>query len=70
MTRFRRFIMKSIRVKAGILPYHVDGDTLRFLFMISSDPAFGGSDPVVSKGNIDAGVDAGESSLQAALREG
>ena len=66
MTRFRQFIMESTRSKAGILPYYMDGDTLRFLFMISSDPAFGGSDPMISKGKIDAG----ESSLQAALREG
>lgn len=66
MTRFRQFIMESTRSKAGILPYYMDGDTRKFLFMISSDPAFGGSDPMISKGKIDAG----ESSLQAALREG
>lgn len=66
MTRFRQFIMESTRSKAGILPYYMDGDTRRFLFMISSDPDFGGSDPMISKGKIDAG----ESSLQAALREG
>lgn len=66
MTSFRQFIMESTRSKAGILPYYMDGDTRKFLFMISSDPAFGGSEPMISKGNIDAG----ESSLQAALREG
>lgn len=66
MTRFRQFIMESTRSKAGILPYYMDGDARKFLFMISSDPAFGGSDPMISKGKIDAG----ESSLQAALREG
>jgi 8-oxo-dGTP pyrophosphatase MutT (NUDIX family) len=50
------------RDKAGIIPYHGN----KCLFMISSDPTFGGPDPAVAKG----GIDSGENILQAAVREG
>lgn len=52
--------------KAGLLPYFQDGDDEpRFAFMISSNPAFGGAAPMISKGHIDAG----EAPDQAAIRE-
>jgi 8-oxo-dGTP pyrophosphatase MutT (NUDIX family) len=52
--------------KAGLIPYKFDEDgELMMLFMISSDPEYGGPDPQISKGNIDNG----ESALNAALRE-
>lgn len=51
--------------RAGFVPYfRVDG-RVEFLFMISSDPHFGGDKPAIAKGKIDDG----ESSLTAALRE-
>lgn len=57
----------KVSLKAGIIPYfkHPDG-IVEFLFMVSSDPKFGGPDPMISKG----GVDAGENAKQAAIREG
>ena len=56
----------KIKVKAGLIPFfkHSNG-TIEFLFMVSSDPKFGGPDPMISKG----GVDAGEHTKEAAQRE-
>lgn len=52
--------------KAGIIPYlKIDGE-IHMMFMTSSNPDFGGPFPSIAKGLIDAG----ESPLQAAVREG
>lgn len=52
--------------KAGLIPYYEDDDgDIVMLFMISSDPKFGGSRPMPSKG----GVDKGETAKEAAIRE-
>ena len=55
-----------MRKVAGIIPYIITDDQIKMLFMVSSDPSFGGDKPMVSKG----GVDPGEDSLTGALREG
>lgn len=53
--------------KAGIIPFIItDGGVVEMLFMVSSDPKFGGPDPMCSKGHIDPG----ETPEQAAIREG
>jgi 8-oxo-dGTP pyrophosphatase MutT (NUDIX family) len=49
--------------KAGIIPFLNDG---RALFMVSSNPKFGGPDPAIAKGNVDKG----ETIEKAAVREG
>ena len=54
------------RQKAGVIPFYVKDGKIMMLFMIPSDPAYGGSAPQIAKG----GVDAGESVQQAAIREG
>lgn len=55
------------RVRSGTIPFYFTPDgTLKMLFMVSSNPNFGGSLPQVSKG----GVDSGEEIKQAAIREG
>ena len=53
--------------KAGLIPYYFDHEQMRFkyLMMISSDPAFGGEKPMISKG----GIEIGESEEEGALRE-
>ena len=55
------------RNKAGVIPFVIqpDGTTL-MMFMIPSDPAYGGSRPQIAKG----GIDAGENAQEAAIREG
>ena len=51
--------------KAGLIPYvYEDGEPV-FMFMVPSDPAFGGTKPAIAKGNIDPG----ETVLEAAIRE-
>lgn len=52
--------------KAGMIPYMFDENgKLRMLFMVSSDPKYGGPRPMISKGNIDEGED----DISAAIRE-
>jgi len=53
--------------KAGIIPYRHDGNELRMMFMISSDPKYGGPLPQISKGHVEL---TDESSMDAAIREG
>ena len=53
--------------KAGIIPYRHDGNELRMMFMISSDPKYGGPLPQISKGHVDP---TDESSMDTAIREG
>lgn len=52
--------------KAGIIPFIMTERGLEMLFMVSSNAAYGGPDPMISKGHVDEG----ESPDQAALREG
>lgn len=57
----------TVSTKAGIIPYFKNEDgSIDFLFMVSSDPKFGGPDPMISKGEVEDG----ESTQQAARREG
>ena len=53
--------------KAGVIPFCVSPDGVtRMMFMSPSDPAYGGPMPQIAKG----GVDPGESTKEAAIREG
>lgn len=46
----------SFTPKAGLIPYIWDKDgQLKMLFMVASDPKFGGSKPMISKGTIEEG---------------
>lgn len=51
--------------KAGFLPYIMVDGVPQFMFMIPSDPEYGGDKPTVAKG----GIDEGESPKQAGIRE-
>ena len=56
----------SFSPKAGLIPYIVDADgQLKMLFMVASDPKFGGPKPMISKGTIEEG----ETPEHAAVRE-
>jgi 8-oxo-dGTP pyrophosphatase MutT (NUDIX family) len=56
----------KVEIKAGLIPFykHPDG-TIEFLFMVSSNPKFGGPDPMISKG----GIEPGEGFKDTAVRE-
>ena len=56
----------ALPTKAGVIPYFNGSNGIEMLFMIPSDPAYGGSDPQIAKGNVDDG----ETTQQAAMREG
>jgi len=54
------------RKKAGLIPFYTDSDgQVLMLFMVPSNPAYGGTQPQIAKG----GVDEGESVQIAAIRE-
>lgn len=53
-------------VKAGTIPYMRDNGIYKFLFMVPSNPYYGGNKPQIAKGIVDKG----ETVQQAAIREG
>ena len=57
----------SKKRKAGLIPYKFDDSIgkFKYLMMVSSDAAYGGDKPMVSKG----GQDPGETDQETALRE-
>lgn len=55
----------DLQKKAGAIPFHIEGPTIQFMFMVPSDPKFGGTKPQIAKG----GIDPGENSQIAAFRE-
>ena len=57
--------MSTRNKKAGLVPYIFENGVPIFMFMIPSDPAYGGHRPSIAKGTIDPG----ENAAQAAVRE-
>lgn len=57
--------MSDTILKAGFIPYIFENGKPVFMFMTPSDPAYGGTRPGIAKGHIDAG----EKTLDAAIRE-
>lgn len=57
---------KKLIYRAGLIPYVVeDNNIIRMMFMVPSDPDFGGPLPQISKGKVEEN----ESNEQAAIRE-
>lgn len=64
--RLQKYIKEEIKKKSGIIPYYIDNGDVEILLMKPSNPAYGGSDYQIAKGNVD-----GDESLEdTALREG
>ena len=55
--------------KAGCLPYHYQDGEIKLLFMKPSDPAYGGPNYQIAKGNIDFGYSSEETAKKEALEE-
>lgn len=56
--------------RAGLIPYLRCSDgQLRYLMMVASDPRFGGSRPMISKGKIEEGENAFECAMREAEEE-
>jgi 8-oxo-dGTP pyrophosphatase MutT (NUDIX family) len=54
------------RARAGLIPFiRSEGEPIKYLMMVCSDPKFGGPRPMISKGKIEDG----ETKIQAAVRE-
>jgi 8-oxo-dGTP pyrophosphatase MutT (NUDIX family) len=51
--------------KAGFIPYVIERGLPIFMFMVPSDPRYGGELPQIAKGSVDEG----ESKIVAAIRE-
>ena len=58
-------IALRLQKKAGLVPYIFNGQEYEYLCMVSSNPTFGGPDPMLSKGSVDPG----ESFEEAPIRE-
>lgn len=56
---------KILSYKAGIIPWMMVDGEMKMLFVISSNPSYGGPDPGIIKG----GADAGEQPIDTAIRE-
>lgn len=57
--------MKDTPTKSGFIPYYVEDGQIEFMFMIPSDPKYGGDLPGIAKG----GIDPGENLKEAGIRE-
>lgn len=53
-------------LKAGVIPYFLNGDIIELYVLKSSNPNFGGPDWQIAKGHVDDG----ETPIDAAFREG
>jgi 8-oxo-dGTP pyrophosphatase MutT (NUDIX family) len=61
----QNILSRVLRKKLGAIPWYEHSGKVHMLFMTPSDPLYGGTRPQIAKG----GLDAGESEVQAALRE-
>jgi 8-oxo-dGTP pyrophosphatase MutT (NUDIX family) len=66
--------MKAIEIeqagdKAGIIPYVIENGKLLMMFMIPSDPKYGGPRPQVAKGGIDEGEDVKSTAIREGIEE-
>lgn len=63
--------LKTKQFKAGIIPFYIEGnDIVRMLFMIPSDPRYGGNSPQIAKGIVEPNEVESSKFLESALREG
>lgn len=58
---------KSVIFRAGIIPYMITGDVIKYMFMKPSDSTYGGPDWQIAKGHIEKDD---PDSMSAAVREG
>jgi 8-oxo-dGTP pyrophosphatase MutT (NUDIX family) len=66
MMMINKFLSNSLQLaKAGLIPYVIQKNEPLFMFMIPSDPLYGGTLPSIAKGIVDKG----ESFSEAAIRE-
>lgn len=56
---------KKLVYRAGTIPYIVEGDDVKMMFMRPSDPEYGGDKFQIAKGKVEDG----ETAMDAALRE-
>lgn len=57
------------RGKAGTIPFVIENGEPLMLFMKTSDPAYGGPDPMIAKGHVDKGEDAADAAIREAEEE-
>lgn len=57
---------KKLVYRAGVIPYIIENGDVLMMFMVPSEPAYGGQEPQLAKGKVEED----ETMMQAALREG
>ena len=61
--------MKTTILKAGFLPFYIQNGSPIFLFMVSSNPKYGGTKPMISKGYVEIGEDIEDAAIREAQEE-
>jgi 8-oxo-dGTP pyrophosphatase MutT (NUDIX family) len=56
---------KKLVYRAGVIPYVIEDNQIKMMFMVPSDPTYGGSLPQIAKGRVEDG----ETTEAAGLRE-
>ena len=56
-------------MRSGVIPYYVEGDTVRVRVMKPSDPAYGGTDWQMAKGEMEPGLGPEQNALKEAHEE-
>lgn len=59
----------NVKLKAGLIPYCYTGGgrnktELKMMFAVSSDPAHGGTQPMIAKGHVEPGEDIQEAAIR------
>ncbi len=55
--------------RAGVIPYYIEKDEIKMLFMKPSDPSFGGKEFQIAKGKVDTGENNEEAGFREAREE-
>jgi len=63
-------IKKYEQHKAGIIPYYIEDNLIYMMFMIPSNPLYGGSQPQIAKGLLEETEISNNQFIDAAIREG
>jgi 8-oxo-dGTP pyrophosphatase MutT (NUDIX family) len=63
--KYTEFKPEFVIFKAGVIPYIIENDQIKMLFVISSNVWFGGKQPGIAKG----GAEANEKPIETAMRE-
>lgn len=60
---------KKNKLRAGLIPYIVENNVVKMLFMVPSNAEYGGDVPQIAKGKVDEGEDTRAAAIREAKEE-